>query len=477
MLAQLIGLGVAQAQDDVSAGDGPSIGFLFDRFKLTLEDGYRTEAAGPFYYSEKTAEGENIWAIPPFYSHGENLQIDREQKEFLYPLMSTVRYGDERRWQFFQVINTSYSDEPGTKSASQFTIFPIYFQQRSADTNLNYTAVIPFYGRIENRLFRDEIYFVMMPFYVQTRKKDVVIDNYCFPFVDVRHGDGMKGWQVWPFAGHSHKVVTTQTNNFGDVSIVGGYDHLFYLWPFYFSQDNGIGTDNPSKLRATLPFYAYERSPLRDSTTIFWPFFTTIDERGRKYHEWQMPWPFIIFTRGEGKHTSRVWPVFSQSSNATRQNDSYLWPVVMYTRTHSPPLDRRRFRILLWLYSRIAEKNTATGKEKVRLDMMPFFTWQKDFNGNTRLQVIVPIEPAIPDSPGVDRNWSPLWSIWRGEHNPNTGASSQSFLWNLYRRDAAPEFKKVSCLFGLYQYRADKGQKSLRLFYIPVMSSKQSTKH
>ena len=45
-------------------------------------------------------------------------------------------------------------------------------------------------------LFRDEIFFVMFPIYSQTRKKDVVTDNYLYPFFHLRHGDGLHGWQV-----------------------------------------------------------------------------------------------------------------------------------------------------------------------------------------------------------------------------------------------------------------------------------------
>ena len=78
------------------------------------------------------------------------------------------------------------------------------------------------------------------------------------------------------------------------------------------------------------------------------------------------------------------------------------------------------------------EKNTATGAEKRRVDALPFFTYHSDFNGNSRLQILAPVEPAVPDNRGIERNWSPLWSIWISENNPKTGASGQSFLWNLY---------------------------------------------
>jgi hypothetical protein len=333
---------------------------------------------------------------------------------------------------------------------------------------LNYTAVVPFYGHIKDRLFHDEFYFILFPIFSETRKRDLVTDNYLYPLVHVRHGDGLDGWQVWPFVGGEHKDVTTQTNGFGDTTRVGGHDQSFFLWPLHLKQDNGIGTDNPEKFRAAIPFYASSRSPQRDATSVLWPVFTWIDDREKKYHEWQGPWPFVIFSHGEGKTTARVWPLFSQSHNAIKESDSYFWPLYTFHRTQVEPLDQQRTRVLFYLYSRLTEKNTGTGAEKARLDMWPFFTWHHDFNGNERLQVLAPLEPAVPDNPGIERNWSPLWSFWRAEDNPKSGAASRSLLWNLYRRDTAPAQKKVSLLFGLFQYQSSQETERTRLFYCTV---------
>jgi hypothetical protein len=315
----------------------------------------------------------------------------------------------------------------------------------------------------------------MFPIYSETRKKDVVTDNYLYPFFHLRHGDGLRGCQFWPLVGEEHKDVTTTTNGFGDVSIVGGHDKFFALWPFYFKNDVGIGTDDPEKSCGVLPFYAQTRSPLRDSTSALWPFFTWIDERGKKYHEWQGPWPFVIFTRGEGKTTSRVWPLFSQSHNNEMESDSYFWPLYQFHRLHADPLDQRRTRVLFYLYEDTVEKNTETGAEKRRVDMWPFFTWHRDFNGNSRLQILALIEPVLPGNRGVERNWSPLWSLWRSENNPKTGAGSRSLLWNLYRRDTTPASKKCSLLFGLFQYQSKPEGKTVRVFYIPVVKTKSTT--
>jgi len=351
------------------------------------------------------------------------------------------------------------------------TIFPIFFQQHSTGTNGSYTALIPFYGHLEHRLFRDKIFFIMFPIYGQSQKKDVITDNYLYPFFHVRHGDGLHGWQAWPLIGNEHKDVTTLTNGFGDIEIVGGHDDFFALWPVYSKTTGGLGTENVVNSWSVLPFYLQTRSPGRDDTTVLWPFFSWIDEREKKYHEWQGPWPFVIFTRGEGKTTTRVWPLFSQSHNAILESDSYLWPIYQFKRTHSDPLDLQRTRILFYLYDDLVEKNTATGAEKRRVDALPFFTFHRDFNGNRRLQILAPIEPAVPDNRGIERNWSPLWSLWVSEINPQTGASSQSLLWNLYRRETAPGTRKCSLLFGLFQYQSGVEMKSLRLFYIPVFKA------
>ena len=73
-----------------------------------------------------------------------------------------------------------------------------------------------------------------------------------------------------------------------------------------------------------------------------WPIFTWIDEREKKYHEWQGPWPLVIFARGEGKATSRVFPLFSRSHNAERESDSFLWPLYQHRQLHAEPSQQPR---------------------------------------------------------------------------------------------------------------------------------------
>ncbi len=182
--------------------------------------------SGPFYYSQQEEEASTL-AFPPFFSCYRDPSVESHEDDFLYPLLTSIHYGKERRWQLFQLVSFSGGQQPDDAMERRFTLFPFYFQQRSTDTNQNYTALAPFYGHLKNRLFRDEIFFVMFPIYSETRKRDVVTDNYVYPIVHVRHGDGLHGWQVWPFVGSEHKIVTSQTNGFGDVQTIGGHDHSF----------------------------------------------------------------------------------------------------------------------------------------------------------------------------------------------------------------------------------------------------------
>lgn len=453
--------------------NGNSFGFLFDEFQLTLEAGTRTEALGPLFYCQhETESGASTVAFPPLYSHYRDPSVESHEDDFLYPVFTSLEYGKERRWQFFQLVSSGGGQLQNGTQQSRFTLFPLYFQQRSTDTNQNYTALFPVYGHLQNRFWRDKIFFVLFPIYGRTQKKgDIVTDNILFPIGSARSGTGLHGWGVWPLAGHEHKIVTLQTNGFGDVSTNGGHDHSYVFWPLWLRQDNATGTTNAETFRASIPLFVCSRSTNVDMTSVVWPFFTWIDNREKKYREWQVPWPLFIFARGAGKTTDRIFPLYQKSYNDSLESDFWLWPVWTFRRTHTELLDFRRTRVVFYLYVDIDEKNLKTGQAKKRLDMWPFFTWHKDFNGNERLQVIAPLEPILPDNDRIARNWSPLWSLWRAEHNPRAGASSHSFLWNLYRDETAPAHKKVSLLFGLFQYQSDGETRRTKLFYLTVAKS------
>jgi hypothetical protein len=450
--------------DDINAGP------IFSHYTEPSGSGINEQALGPFFYYE-TSESQRTWAVPPLVSRNWDPVADFDRVDVGYPLLTYRRFGTEYRWQLLQWLNFNGGANQQGQEARRFTLFPIYFQQRSPESNQNYTAVFPFYGHLKHRIFRDDIYFVMFPLYSRTRKRDVITENYLYPFFSLRHGGSMKGWKAWPIAGHERKDPTTSTNGFGDVEVVPGRDGRFVLWPFYLQQRTGIGTETPGYEQALIPFYSYTRSKPLDSTTILWPFITHVNNREQGYRAWEVPWPLIVFARGEGKNTSRVWPFFGHAQTTNAVSSFFLWPVYKYNHVEAGALDLSRTRIFFFLYSDKVERNTGTGKARERRDLWPLFTRSKDFSGATRLQVFAPLEPYFPGSVSIERDYSPLWSFWISRNDPQAQTSSQSLLWNLYHHQAAPRSAKTSALFGLYQYESETNGNRMRLFYIPVLKS------
>ncbi len=443
-------------------------GWVSDRFPLTLSEGQRIEMLGPLFGWQRQ-ESETLWTFPPLGSVRQDTATDFFELDLLYPLVTLDRFGLDYRLQLLQLFSFSGGQTMEEEGRRRLTLFPVYFHQRSDDPAQDYTAVVPFYGHLKNRFFRDEISFLMMPLWLQTRKRDVVTDNYLFPLLHRRRGEGLEGWQFWPLIGHERKEVTWRKDSQGETELVGGHVKWFALWPVFFRNDLGLGTTNEQTQRLFLPLYSAQRSPARDTTSYLWPIgVTRTVDREKKYREWGAPWPLVSVARGEGKTLTRVWPLFSQGKTPSVESDFYLWPIYKRHRTRAELVDRQRTRVLLFLYSDAIEQNRSAGTRRERTDLWPLFTARREHNGNTRLQLLAPLEPLVPGNTGIERNYAPLWSVWRSEANATTGATSQSFLWNLFRCETTPKTRKCSLLFGLFHYQSGPEGKRWRLFYVPI---------
>jgi hypothetical protein len=436
-------------------------------FPLTLMSGGRIEALGPLFHYE-VADVWEAWALSPLLSYTRDRGIDATGWDLAYPILSYNRFGDEYALRFLVMLSFSGGRNQEELLQRRTTLFPVFFRQSSPDPDLRYLAVFPLAGRLQNRLYRDEIRFLLFPLYGSSRRADVITHNYLYPIFHLRTGDQLRGWQVWPLAGFEERMPAVRTNRFGDAELVAGHRKSFVLWPIHMRQDLQIGSTNPVSHRILFPFYALQRSPARDSSSYLWPLVTYTDDRERQFREWGAPWPLVVFARGEGKTVNRVWPLYSRAYSASLESEFYLWPVYRRNRVYSPPLDRERRRVLFFLYSHVRELNEETEQASQRWDLWPLFTRRTDREGGERTQVLAPLEPFLPHNSSLQRNWSPLWSIWRSERDRRTGASSQSLLWNLYRRDAMPEARTHSAMFGLFQYETSRAGKRLRLFYIPL---------
>ncbi|MBC8001164.1 MAG: hypothetical protein H7X97_01135 [Opitutaceae bacterium] len=414
-------------------------------------------------------------AFPPFFSRTWDPSFDSEEIDFLYPVLTYDRYGGEYRWQIGQLFSFAGGKTQPDETKKRFTIFPIYFQQRSENPEDNYTALVPFYGTYKKRLMRDETHFVAFPLYSQTRKRDVVTANYLYPIFHKRTGDGLTGWQFFPLFGTESKVLTWRTNNLDEAVPVGGHEKRFYLWPFFNDRWSGLGTTNAAHEQLFMPFYLVNRSSDVDSTSYGWPIgLTKVENKAKGYHETGAPWPIIVFRRGGSNVINRVWPLFSFNETPGSRRDAVLGPLFQRKSYVAELVERERTRILFFLYSDITEKNVAAGTIRRRTDLLPLFSARREHDGSTRLQILAVLDPIFLNNKSIERDYAPIYSLWRSERNPKTGKASQSLLWNFYRNETTPESRKYSLLFGLFQYQSNLQEKRWRLFYIPFGSGRSS---
>ena len=142
--------------------------------------------------------------------------------------------------------------------------------------------------------------------------------------------------------------------------------------------------------------------------------------------------------------------------------------IYKFNRLEIGSFERRRTRILFFLYSDTTETNSETRARFRRADFWPFYTYRRDTDGNQRWQAFAFLEPFFPNNRSMTREYSQLWSLWRCEKNHKTGAASQSLLWNLYRRDVTPQSKNFSLFFGLFQYQSGPEGRRWRICHVTV---------
>ena len=423
---------------------------------------------GPLFKSQ-THGDDSILAVRPLFYRTEDSREQTAQTSYLYPLASTDSSPRATTLQVLQLIqkNVYRKGEEEEERSSQF--FPFYLQGESKKYG-QYTSFFPIYGDIYERLWRDEIHFVMFPLYSRTVNKGTTSRNYFYPFINTIDGDRESGFQLWPLYGQAAKE--------------GVYRKRFVLWPFFLSESRDLNTDNPKERFYLFPFYASLDSPQRTSRHYLWPFFGhTVDwgkggtegeppapsfefledyeERsGGKLEEWDYFWPFWYTVRSDERNVDSWLPFYSKAESKESVKSWYLWPVYRTESLDSPLFKQDRERLLYWLYSDNRESWPVDGTSRRKVALWPLFFYTKDPKGTMSLSFPAPVEPVL-DREGIEKNWAPFWRIYQQKWN-DQGDSAASFLWNLYWHEARGEDLAYE-FFPLVSYSTERGSTDFRL--------------
>jgi hypothetical protein len=150
---------------------------------------------------------------------------------------------------------------------------------------------------------------------------------------------------------------------------------------------------------------------------------------------------------------------------------------------NSELIERRRDRVLFFLYSDTRELKWETDESLRRIHLWPLFGYQQE-NGVSHFHLLALLEPLFPENQSIERLWSPLWRVYQQKWDQQ-GNQVVSLLWNLYwherrgdslawelfplfeYRNVQEEEKRFRFLKGLVSYSRNGEGKQLKLFYLP----------
>ena len=389
---------------------------------------------GPLFSVDHKGPEREI-ALRPLFFSASTKDSDDGFREYLYPLAGSRRQDDQSSWQFIKLLSNQTGNETQDRPR-EFTLFPIIFSGETHDRG-SYFAIFPLGGTIYEKFKKDEIHFALFPLYGQTLRKGTRITNILWPIYAHIEGPEETGWKLWPLYGASQKT--------------GVYRKRYWLWPFFYRYDLALDTDNPTHKRGFFPFYVTEDSVKESKSSILWPFFNRTENYEKGYSELDAPWPLIRFAHGENHEVVRMLPLFADERIDVRRKRWFLWPLYKIEEIHSPLLDRRRDRVLFFLYSNLNERDVEQDKLRVhRTALWPLFNYQT-VKGVTTFSTLAILEPFFPENESIERNWAPLYRLYIHKSD-RQGNQATSFLWNLYWHESRPG-ASAGELFPIFSWR------------------------
>lgn len=437
---------------------------LLDYRSADAVDYQSLHALGPFLkYETKGIETE--YAVRPFFYRAlDNKGVS--QTDVLYPLFGYKKEPGATTFHLFHLLNYDFGNrESGSRNRSY--LFPFLFN--GEEEQGRYMAFFPFGGTLYNWFGRDRISFTLFPLYSRTDRKTTRVDNVLWPFFARVSGENESGFKIWPLYGQSSKQ--------------GVYRKKFFLWPIFWSQSKGLDGDNPEEFRAAWPFYLQKESRRKSYRSVLWPFFSHVVDHDRGFRVYNAPWPLVRVTRGENYHGLKLLPFFADETMDVNRQRWYVWPLYKIEEMHTELIQRRRDRLLFFLYSDLTESKLETNESLRRVDLWPLFGYQR-INSVSHLHVLSLVEPFFPGNHAIERLWAPLWRIYQQKWDQQ-GNHVISLFWNLFWREKqgdkvawelfplldyrkeSDDSQEIRILKGLIRYRKDADRKSLCLFYLP----------
>ncbi len=386
----------------------------------------RLEVAGPFFYRYRNGREASL-SLRPLFSWVDRRASGEKDLYFLSPLGHYHQEKTYRRFRFVPFF--SYDWEEGEKKGQEksHTYFPIFWG-RTAEGE-GYGGIFPLYGTLKGRFGYDEIRFFLWPLYSTTLVDGDRSTNVLWPIFNYSRGPTLSGFKFWPLFGYREKK--------------GAFRRSFILWPVFIRETRYEEGRPALTKRMIWPLYVLEDTPSYRKRIYLWPFFQRVWSRDGRFRQWDFPWPFVQWQRGEERRGFRLWPLFGFRKKPDYESNFVLWPLFQgeHLRRGDEEEIAGRF-LLLSSYRKIVRR----GEERERfVRAWPLFLyWSRSGSGES-LFYFPALLPFYDE--GLERNLGPLLR-----------------LFEVYR--FADERHYVRLLWGLYRYEVEAGIKIHELAFL-----------
>ncbi len=423
----------------------------------------RLRVLGPFFeYS--SAPNSSMLAVRPLFSTLKKREIEGDSRYFdaLWPFFM---YRDA--WHGSFRLFLLYFRSAGENDARS-GILPLWFGR--VDENGNYSwAFLPFYGDISSFPGFGRSQFVLFPLYWKSVKGRDESISFLWPLVCSERSPDKFKFRALPFYA---------------VSVEEGHRRTESIMFPLFSSSESLDKKYPGYGWLFWPFYGHSMLGDTESWTFAWPIFS-YSQRARG-SGWRLnaPWPFLRFGKNmvvKGDSMQVFWPFYGRRSAGNSVYSYAVWPFCWRLREENESGVSRRFRVAPFYWQKIVESKKNPAVHSSARAVWPFYSCA---SAGDVLNLRVPDPVPNRDYPVVDRNLSPLWTVFRFR------STAHSVEWNLLwgmasrrkdetgssfeispfcRFDSAPSSETEEYFFGLVRTVRSPEGLSLRLFYLPPL--------
>jgi len=409
-------------------------------------DDYRElRLVGPLIRSSRDG-GVDVRAVHPLVHSWTGKDGDR-QVFFLWPL---GRYLENESKSEFRLLPLflQRAHRYGEHRRSSFLFFPLLYVGNSTEFGHSFGLFL-LWGNVKDIAGRDEIRWVLFPFWLTTRIGDRRSWNAPWPLVGGSRSDDGSSFKILPFYAYSRKD--------------GQYHRTTFLWPIFHVQRNDLDTKDPTSLFFLFPLFGIEQGVHKHRWVILWPFFSYSKNEVSGIRYLTAPWPFLQWAETPDAKRFRAWPFYGTYRDEELKSRYYLWPIVWSRVEETRRYRKRTFRVIPFWQS-VERTSIPEGEVSRAQHLWPIYLSTRDPDGSRGLQIL-DFAPRH-DLPGLIRLFSPLWTLYRRAGSPDKGDAEA--VWGAVRHRWSGGRETYS-LPWIYSYRKEEDGSCDRSFLLGLV--------